>query len=94
VHSIDDVDPQMVARIAKAILIELGHVTPKAATPLDPEARISDPDARRQLYGNCSRSKFWALMKEVDAPKACVVGRTRLRKVKDHLEFIARRAAT
>jgi hypothetical protein len=91
VNTINTADEELIARVAKAILVELGHVSPPTAAPLDPEARISDPDARRQLYGNCSRSKFWALMKEPDAPPSAVVGKTRIRKVRDHLAFIARR---
>lgn len=90
-HTLDSTDEALIARVAKAILVELGHVSPPAAAPLDPEARISDPDARRQLYANCSRSKFWGLMQEPDAPPSAVVGRTRIRKVRDHLAFIARR---
>lgn len=92
-NTLSTTDEQLVARVAKAILIELGHVAPQPSTSatLDPEARISDADARRQLYGGCSRSKFWALMKEPDAPPAAVVGKTKIRKVCDHLAFIARR---
>jgi hypothetical protein len=91
VHNLNSTDEALIARVAKAILVELGHISPPTAAPLDPEARISDPEARRQLYGNCSRSKFWALMRAPDAPPSSVIGKTRIRKVRDHLEFIARR---
>ena len=93
-NSLDSTDEAPIARVAKAILVELGHVSPPTVAPLDPEVRISDPDARRQLYGNCSRTKFWQLMKDADAPASVIVGKTRLRKVRDHLAFLAKRAAT
>jgi hypothetical protein len=94
VGHLDNTDEALVARVAKAILVELGHVAPpKPCDALDPEARITDPEARRKLYGNCSRSKFWALMKAPDAPPAHLIGRTKIRRVRDHLAFIARNPA-
>jgi hypothetical protein len=82
----------LIARVVKAVLTELGCVEqPRSASPLDPDANISDPDARRLLYGNCSRGKYWYLMREPDAPRGSRVGRSMVRKVRGHLEFIARR---
>ena len=61
-HQRPNVDEALIARVAKAILVELGHVElPPSVAELDPEAFISDPKAKRLLYGDCSRGKFWAL---------------------------------
>jgi hypothetical protein len=93
VDNLSTTDEQLVARVAKAILIELGHVEPPARSETLPEF-ISDPDARRRLYGNCSRTKFWQLMQQPDAPQAYMSGRTKIRRTADHRAFIASRAAT
>jgi hypothetical protein len=53
-NHLDTEQEQLVARVVSAVLRELGH-GPEPQDPmayLDPEARITDPDARRKLYGN------------------------------------------
>jgi hypothetical protein len=90
-NHLDTEQEQLVARVVSAVLRELGY-GPEPQDPmtyLDPEARITDPDARRKLYGNPARSTFWALMKRPDAPPGNRVGRSMVRKVRDHLKFIA-----
>jgi hypothetical protein len=90
VHNIDTSDEQLVTRVVAAVLRELADGRPPPPAPLDPEARITDPQARKQLYGNCSRTKFWQLMKRPDAPQGHRLGRSIVRRVRDHLGFISK----
>jgi hypothetical protein len=83
-------DDELIARLVEVLLRRRQQrAEQQQAHPFDPEARISDPVARRTLYGDCSRTKFWMLMKKPGAPPGNRVGRSMLRRVRDHLEFIA-----
>jgi hypothetical protein len=84
-------EEQLVTRVVAGVLRELGHGAepPTAGTVLDPEAWISDPNARKLLYGDCARPTFWQLMHRPDAPPGKRVTRSMIRRVKDHQAFIA-----
>jgi hypothetical protein len=90
-NNLSTAEEQLVTRVVAGVLRELGHGTEPqvASTKLDPEAWITDPDARKLLYGNCGRSTFWQLMQRPDAPPGKRVTRSMIRKVGDHLRFIA-----
>jgi hypothetical protein len=80
-------DERLVARVAAAILRELGFGEPPA--PPEPEL-LPDPEICRRFF-SCSRSKYWAITKQPGFPVGFAIGRHTLRRVAEVRAWLAER---
>ena len=86
------VEPQLIGEIVTRVLQEMAERGGQPEPGLAEHRRITDTQARTQLYGGYSRSGFLNLMALPGAPPAVQLGgRTspKLRLVRDHLRFLA-----
>jgi hypothetical protein len=92
VNTPSSTDEALIARVAKAILVELGHVDAAPAAKPDPEYMV-DHEIRQRLV-RVSRSRYFELIREPDYPAATRIGRFNYRRVADVRRWLEARQVT